>query len=432
MSTFRNRRRQRGAVAVMVALLMLFVFIGAAGIVFDLGRLFVNKTELQNAVDACALAASREVSERTKTLAVLTRAENAGITVGNRHRHDLQQKAVHLVEDRDVTFSETLEGPYVTKQSASSKVRYVRCTQEVGGFLQWFPQLLWVSGVDRTSSVWASAVATMAPGSTACAIPLAMCKRPDPAPPCDNASRSPDAFGLCIGQWYSGRFSTRKKDNDEYVGSITGNFNWLDFTGRQGGARDIADALAGEGFCTYQDDQIVRLAEAGLMQSLEEAWDSRFGIYKKNEGKLNVESASPDFTGYSYWLTNWPAGRDAYDDFLQRRDAFVPFNLSDVPDQFNFKANKFAATSAERHAAYGADRRVVPMPVVDCGTWGPAHAAVGEGWACVLMLHPLPPPNESMTLEYLGRVGDPGVPCGTFGHSGGPSGTGPRVPTLVQ
>ena len=72
---------QRGAVAVLVAL-MLVVLIGAAGIVLDLGRLFVAKTELQNAADACALAAARELATPS-TLAVLTLAENAGITVGN-------------------------------------------------------------------------------------------------------------------------------------------------------------------------------------------------------------------------------------------------------------------------------------------------------------------------------------------------------------
>ena len=51
------RRNQRGAVAIIVGL-TLAVLIGFAGLALDLGRLYVNKSELQNAADSCALAAS--------------------------------------------------------------------------------------------------------------------------------------------------------------------------------------------------------------------------------------------------------------------------------------------------------------------------------------------------------------------------------------
>ena len=54
------RSRQGGAVLVLVGI-SLAVLIGFLGIVIDLGRLFVTKTELQTAMDACALAASAEL-----------------------------------------------------------------------------------------------------------------------------------------------------------------------------------------------------------------------------------------------------------------------------------------------------------------------------------------------------------------------------------
>ena len=51
-----TKQRERGAVLPMVGL-MLAVLLGMAGLVIDLSGLFVAKTELQSAVDSCALSA---------------------------------------------------------------------------------------------------------------------------------------------------------------------------------------------------------------------------------------------------------------------------------------------------------------------------------------------------------------------------------------
>ena len=48
--------RQRGAVAIIVGL-MAAVLVGFIGLAIDGGHLYLTKTELQNAADACALAA---------------------------------------------------------------------------------------------------------------------------------------------------------------------------------------------------------------------------------------------------------------------------------------------------------------------------------------------------------------------------------------
>ena len=53
--------RQRGAVAIMVGL-SLVVLVGMFGLAVDSGQLYVNKAELQSAADACALAASQELT----------------------------------------------------------------------------------------------------------------------------------------------------------------------------------------------------------------------------------------------------------------------------------------------------------------------------------------------------------------------------------
>lgn len=57
------RRRQRGAYIVTAAFLLLFL-LGFMGIAFDFGHLFVVKTELQTAMDSCALAAAQELDSQ--------------------------------------------------------------------------------------------------------------------------------------------------------------------------------------------------------------------------------------------------------------------------------------------------------------------------------------------------------------------------------
>ena len=51
---------QRGAILPMVGL-TLVVVLGFAGLVIDIGGMFVAKTELQSALDSCSLSAAAEL-----------------------------------------------------------------------------------------------------------------------------------------------------------------------------------------------------------------------------------------------------------------------------------------------------------------------------------------------------------------------------------
>jgi hypothetical protein len=409
---------QRGAVAVLVAL-MLAVLIGAAGIVLDLGRLFVVKTELQNAVDACALAAARELIARPTSLEVLTRAENSGITVGNEHWADFQGTAVRFETDKDVTFSPELNGAYKPKHGARDDVRYVRCSRRMTGFLPWFMQVLGMG----SNAVGATAVASLEAGAAVCAIPLGMCGKKD---------ESGD-FDLVKGEWYTGRFSNGPKDQGTRISGI---FNWVDFSPHAGGTTEIKDALTGPGICDVEQNANVIHAEPGAKTGIRAAWNSRFGLYK-NENKYDVNSAPPDFTGYAYGPKNWTEGdppvpleRGAYDDFLTHQAAFDIYPGEDVT---GLKVGKPDLSSKDDHER-GADRRVVTMPIVQCDEWGALKEGPLLGWACALMVRPMEQggPQDEMKLEYLGLANSNGSPCASYGQPGGTSGNGPKVPTLVQ
>ena len=82
-----RRHRQRGAVIITVCLMLLFL-LGFMGIALDFGRLFIVKTELQTAMDSCALSAAQEL-DQPADLDHPGRAV-AGETAGNLNRVNMQ------------------------------------------------------------------------------------------------------------------------------------------------------------------------------------------------------------------------------------------------------------------------------------------------------------------------------------------------------
>ena len=414
MTRMRNRRgKQRGAVAIIVGLAIV-VLVAFAGLALDLGQMFISKTELQNAADACALAAARELNTAPTTLSVLTRSENAGISVGVRNKTAFQKTAVEFATDRDVTFSNAFAGDYVTKGAAPPDTRYVRCSTRRSGIVPWFMQVIGIG----EQTVPATAVASLQGSSkNTCMLPLGMCKHP-PTVTCSDPGVTANANGLCKGQWYDGRFSSG--------GGATGNFNWLDFSPPSGGASELKDVLIR---CKDPVDLGSEVhAETGIDQGVATAWNSLFGLYKNGSGQPSPETAAPDFTGYAYTTTNWSSGRDAYSDFLSKRTVFAPYDGS---DGLGVKKS-YQASTPETHRTRGSDRRLVNMPIVDCTGWGPKHKTTVAGVACALILTPNDGPNENIVLEFRAQSGDADNPCATFGQPAGPSGTGPRVPNLVQ
>src|SRR5688572_4455342 len=107
-TTFAPSSRQKGAVLILVGV-SLAVLIGFLGLVIDLGRLFVTKTELQSAMDACALAATAELKPglNPPDVDAITKAVNAGITAGTRNKVGFQAGAV-AITPADIYFSDRL------------------------------------------------------------------------------------------------------------------------------------------------------------------------------------------------------------------------------------------------------------------------------------------------------------------------------------
>lgn len=424
--------RQGGAVTLVLAI-SLVVLIGFAGLAIDLGRFFIIKSELQNAVDACALAAASQLRPGQNNPTALSKAVAYGRLMatggsGNldqiKNRANFQSEVVNIAPGQ-VTFSDTLNGTYLDSSGADyNTAAYARCSYPLSGLPVYFMQVLNPDYASQTVS--ATAVATLAPSSSACAIPVGVCMASGGIPA--------NNFGLTPGQWL------QAKGTSPYG---TGNFGWVDFSPPAGGASELADLLMGSGQCELKIGDYV--GEQGQKANLAEAWNSRFGWYKKGGGAPSPAEAPPDFTGYAYSVDqNWPAGSQAYNgtssvpgalNFLSARAAHQPYQ-GDTPK--GIPGQTYTALTTAEHAAAGRSRRIAVAPVLDCSVWnvsGNAQPRI-EGWACVLMLNPFgvgsAKPGEVWDvpkLEFLGLSTQAGSACAT----GGDPGTfGPLVPVMAQ
>lgn len=411
-------KHQRGAVAVVVGI-AIFVLIGMMGLALDMGQMFVNKTELQNAADACALAAARELDGNADAL---TRADAAGVLVGTQNRVGFQDAAVALTA-ADISYSAHLSpnSAYQTSNNADpATAKFAMCRVERDDIGMWF---MGVRGFgDQTVSAYA--VATLAPSQTNCALPIGFCQNNSPLASCPGGG-VPDAYGHCVGDWMNGKFDAG--------GGETGSFNWIDFTPPAGGSQEISELLI-TGYCgTGTGAEVGQTGSLG--NSAAKAWNSRFGLYQGGGGNpspTGTPPAPPDTSGFSYTTTPegiaaWPSQRNALGDFLAHRAANDPYQ-GDAATGLNLPGGYSPSTPAQHNA--GTDRRIVPVPLVNCGGWASSQTVPILDWACVLVLHPIGNPNETVYMEYLGLATTPGTPCGTYGLGGGS--IGPLVPVLVQ
>jgi len=421
---FRPRRSQKGAVIVTVALFMLFL-LGFMGIALDFGRLFIVRTELQTAMDACALAAAQELDGQADSIA---RAQSAGVTAGNANRVNLQS-ANWAGQPQLTPGSIVFRAADYTATTVSNNARYAQCQHTQASIQLWLLQMLGAFSGDtalfpNTGSVGASAVATRASSQTTCPLPLML--RPAPGGTAPN-------YGFQVGQW----ITLLNAQNAAAGGQI----GWANLDGSNNAAETEREML---GFCgTAIGDT---LGTPGVQTSIADAWNYRFGIYRN---ATNASEHSPDVSGYAYTATNWPSRFNAFNgptpggahptaqNFITKRAAYA--SCADTGTRVRgagsceqitgLSLNSFQSlalpgpTAIGGHRTYGVRSRVATVPVVD------ASNQVID-YACMFMLQPLTIPMSNVQLEFRGNAGTPGSPCTTSGLPGGNA--GPLVPVLVR
>jgi Flp pilus assembly protein TadG len=419
--------RQGGAVMLTVCFMMFFL-LGFIAIAFDFGRLFIVKTELQTAMDSCALSAAQELDGQASAL---VRARNAGIAAGNMNRVNLQSATWDgkaKVVEADISFR---DGAYATTAAAAS-AHYAQCEHRQDGVRMWLLHAMGAFSGDTaanpaTREVLASAVATRASAQSTCPIPVALKSRVGGTPA--------NNFGFQIGEWVT--------VYDKAGGASAGEMGWYNLDGSNNASETAAELGEGGRCGTRIGDT---LGTPGAQTSVDRIWNYRFGVYK------NADSPSlnhPDQTGYAYTAANWknPVPQNAFSgtpaagshstaqNYLTKRAAYASYadtgtNIKtgsqiafNDPNKLNSFQKLATPGAGGQHGQYGYSRRLAVVPVID-------DAARVIDYVCMFMLHPLSGPNDPAQLEYRGLAGIPDSPCVTSGLPGGAA--GPLVPVLVR
>ncbi len=432
--TTQCRESQSGAVAIVVGV-SLAVLIGFAGLALDLGRLYINKTELQSAADACALAAAPYLDcdpDIAGSCPVdksnLEKAREAGKFAAAQNMRDFQKSQVSIV-DGDVRFSTALapNSNYKAIEGASAASKYVMCIARSTGIIPWFMGVL---GVKDASNVSSLAVATLGPGQTFCGTaPMGIC-----------AVNTSSSYGYSPGDWVklNVKIENEKEDDVDVDPDDTEKkkFRWIDFDPPASGTDEVRDRLAGQDqVCGLKVGDNVR--EMGAKQGVKSAYNTRFGLYKDasekeggNEKQYSPANAPPDKTGYAFPTKSngkpFVVGidDDAYESYRFHQGSFSPF------DKNAYDGNEWGkAADADDYKA-GRNRRLIAVPIISCP--GPNADTAILDMACVLMLNPMNKGagKQTLFLQYLGLTKNSLEPeCQSMGM---PGGGGPQVPMLVQ
>ncbi len=218
---------------------------------------------------------------------------------------------------------------------------------------------------------------------------------------------------------------------------MTGNFGWIDFSPPAGGANELDALLEGTGACTVAPG-----AQVGQRAPFRR-WRTRgipdLAFMHPSVPSSGATSPVPDRSGYPYTGVNWPSQSNATPDFLgSRRPANAPYgvdvNAGNTLTGLSVGPPSSTVRQAAGLAATGADRRIVPVPIIQCAGFAGSQTLPVLNWGCALMLHPISQQGgpSIVQIEYIGLVSQAGSPCATVGSVGNSTSTGPLVPALVQ
>lgn len=388
--------KQRGVFTVFAAL-GIVVLIGFAGLAIDAGRMLVVRSELQTAMDSCALSGVLELNRQPDAA---YRASSVGRFVGGDQNFSNFQSNIVDISPTNVTFPSSLNDPSPPSADTAngSTASFVRCEVTSEGFV---PLLLSVLSIDAIN-INVSATATLQSAQSVCAIPMAIM---------GDGSGGLD-YGFTIGE--------RIVLGDS---QIQGFFQWANVADDPdlSGLGDYAEAFIKHGSCdaNTQVDRCIPI-QNGEVTSLNEYWNTRFGVYKS----IDPIDAIPDLTGYGFANQSPPVLQDYLTVYAPQR---VSAQAGEIPPSYSIPANVY-----EDFGTSG--RRLATLPVVDAGEsscGGDNGSRRLIGWACALMVSPIDS-NEDAEVEYIGPANAADTPCRTAGTPGPYGGVGPLTPVLIK
>ena len=353
--TIPSRHRQQGAIVVVTAI-ALVALIGISGLALDMGHVFVNKTRLQNTVDAVALAAAKEL-DVTGSVAAADAVANAVFqanvgAAGNGELATALGGGLTLVTE----YSDTLY-PFVP---GGVDPQYVRARVDDLTLGSWLIQIL---GID-SKAVSARAVAGPSPTlEHVCSIAPMMV--------CGDEAAGPPFFGYTDEGVEVLKTSSGSGGNWELG---PGNFQLIRLEDASGGA-DIREAMAGSYEACVSTSDDVETEPGNTVGPVVQGINTRLGIYKGP-----YSSHTPASSPYKPDLVITQNTVPIVEGVTTAAD--LNFNFED------YQADLAACSASDSCEPYGLpERRILPVPIGRCdGTTSGQGTVPLLGFACFFLL----------------------------------------------
>ncbi|VVO17602.1 TadE/TadG family type IV pilus assembly protein [Pseudomonas fluorescens] len=376
-------KRQRGAVIVLVVIALAAILLMGA-LALDGSHMLVNKTRLQNAVDAAALSGA-------KTLSKVSGAAGAGSLARDAARDTLMRNASatgnkelasaignNLAGFATVELANSVYGPFSFPGPADAS--YVRVSVSNYPLFGFFWGILQAVGNGDSPAKAVAAIATAGPSPTSpCDVaPLMVCG--DPA---QYSPSTGNIWGYHFGD--PELLKTAAKNNDS-IGP--GNFQLLDFGS---GGKDVKEGLAGGIHQCNNIGSTVQTKPGNTVGPSVQGLNTRFGEYS---GNLKAADYPPDLV-----ITSNPKPLEFKNNRIEYQNQPVTStngNLSTSSSAL-FDYNDWVQASAACVAggsgcqANGAfERRMLKIVVGKCsGTDGGTSSIPVLGFGCFFVLQPM-------------------------------------------
>ncbi len=406
---------QRGVVLVFVAAGLL-AMIAMAGLALDLGHAYINKTRLQNTVDAAALSAAKKLDEANGNTAEATSAATTMFTLNANATGNAELGAALAAGDVTVVtqFSNTLN-PFAV---GSVPAQYVRVSVNTWALASFFVQVLAIN----QKTVAASAVAGPSPTlvNEDCDVaPMMVCGTPDSDPG--------------DGEFYGYQMSELQVLKSGAGGGGfevgPGNFQLIRLGGGQGGAA-VRVNMAGAYSGCVSDDSSIPTEPGNTIGPVVQGLNCRFGdcggplsgSQSTYPPDVVVTEVVPELDyvdiGGSYEIV--AAGTTTVVTAADLAWGYPQYEAAAAGPPYDY-------TPVDLGGIGVYDRRVLTVPIGDCSAATNGQGDVPlYGFGCFFLLQKAK--QQGNNAELYGQfVGD----CGAHGPPGPNPGSGPG-PYIIQ
>ncbi len=379
-------RRQEGAVSVLMVMALAAMAMMAA-LALDGGHMLLNKTRLQNAVDAAALSGAKTLSQvagginsasATQAAALNTLTQNANATGNNELATAVAGNPSAFAA---VELSSSVYGPF--SFPGPSDAKYVRVSvpgYSLTGFFWNFAQSLGVLG---NKTVAAIATAGPSPTSPCDLAPLMVCG--------DETQYDPDAGMFWGFQFGDLQVLKSAAGNSSPIGP--GNFQLLDFGS---GGSTVRDDLAGGGEVCRNVGDNVQTAPGNKVGPASQGLNTRFGIYN---GPVSASDYPPDLVTTSsnpsitYNDSVSPAQTQYQGQPVTSSDGNLTAGSNAIYDYNDWRASVAACVAGsgsgcESNGVF--ERRMLKIVVGNCtGKQGGSTSVPVLGFGCYFVVQPM-------------------------------------------